>query len=318
MTASYRAADSESAVSSALDSIKSAEAAHGEALGAIDAELTVQGTTEATSTRRWWNLVPPLITFVAFLGVWYLYSWARFDNEAQRRNALPYPHVVVTDGFLPLWDAKNGLRPILEYMIPTIRVTLIGLAIAVVLGVAFAVIMNLSKNMERAFFPYAVVLQTVPILAITPLLTQLFGEEMGVRLVVVVLIAIFPIITNTLFGMQSADQLHHDLFTLNNVSRTTRLWKLELPSALPAMMAGLRIASGGAVIGAIVADFFFVKGDKGIGYYIRNKQQRASERPEMFSGTIMASLFGVVMFLIMGWITTRAIRNWHESARAKT
>jgi NitT/TauT family transport system permease protein len=318
MTTSYRAADSESAVSSTLDSIKAAEAAHGEALGAIDGDLTVQGLTEPTSASRWWNLVPPLMTFVAFIGVWYLYSWVRFDNEAQRRNALPYPHVVVTDGFMPWWDEKNGLRPILEYMIPTIRVTLIGLAIAVVLGVTFAVIMNLSKNMERAFFPYAVVLQTVPILAITPLLTQLFGEEMGVRLVVVVLIAIFPIITNTLFGMQSADQLHHDLFTLNHVSRMTRLWKLELPSALPAMMAGLRIASGGAVIGAIVADFFFVKGDKGIGYYIRNKQQRASERPEMFSGTIIASLFGVVMFLIMGWITTRAIRNWHESARAKT
>jgi len=84
------------------------------------------------------------------------------------------------------------------------------------------------------------------------------------------------------------------------------------------MMAGIRIASGGAVIGAIVADFFFTQGQKGIGYYIRVKQQRASERPEMFAGTIMASLFGVVMFLIVGWITTRAIRNWHESARRHT
>ena len=264
------------------------------------------------------NLLPPLITFVVFLAIWYLYSWSRFDNAAQRRNALPYPHTVITDGFLPLWDESNGLRPILGYMWPTVKVTLIGLAISIVLGVSIAIVMNLSRGMERALFPYAVILQTVPILAITPLLTQLFGDEIGVRLVVVVLIAIFPVITNTLFGLQSTDRLHHDLFTLNHVSRWTRLRKLELPSALPAMMAGIRIASGGAVIGAIVADFFFNQGEKGIGYYIRNRQQRAANRPEMFAATITASMFGVVMFLIVGAITARAIRNWHESASSQT
>jgi NitT/TauT family transport system permease protein len=267
---------------------------------------------------RLFNLVPPLITFALFIGVWYLYSWSRFSIAAQRRNALPYPHEVITDGFMPLWDPISGTRPILGYMWPTVKVTLIGLAISVVLGTLIAVIMNLSRHMERAIFPYAVVLQTVPILAITPLLTQLFGDEIGVRLVVVVLIAIFPVITNTLFGLQSTDRLHHDLFTLNKTSRLTRLRKLEMPSALPAMMTGIRIASGGAVIGAIVADFFFNQGEKGIGYYIRNKQQRAANRPEMFAGTITASLFGVVMFLIVGAITARAIRDWHESASERT
>ena len=110
---------------------------------------------------------------------------------------------------------------------------------------------------------------------------------------VIVLIAIFPVITNTLFGLQSADRLHHDLFTLNKASRWTRLWKLELPGAVPALMTGIRIASGGAVIGAVVADFFFTRGQKGIGFFIRVKQQRASERPEMFMGTILSSMFGV-------------------------
>ena len=148
--------------------------------------------------------------------------------------------------------------------------------------------------------------------------TQLFGDEIGVRIVVVVLIATFPVITNTLFGLQSTDQLHHDLFTLNHVSRWTRLRKLEMPTAMPAIMTGIRIASGGAVIGAIVADFFFNQGEKGIGYYIRNRQQRAANRPEMFAGTITASMFGVVMFLIVGAITARAIRNWHESAAKHT
>ena len=268
--------------------------------------------------KRALNFFPPLFTFVLFIGIWYLYSTLRFDIAAQRRNALPYPHEVITDGFLPLWDPSSGIRPILGYMWPTVKVTLIGLGISIIIGVTIAIIMNLSKNMERAIFPYAVVLQTIPILAITPLLTQLFGDELGVRIVVVVLIATFPVITNTLFGLQSTDQLHHDLFTLNHASRWTRLRKLEMPSAMPATMAGIRIASGGAVIGAIVADFFFNQGEKGIGYYIRNRQQRAANRPEMFAGTITASMFGVVMFLIVGAITARAIRNWHESASSRS
>jgi NitT/TauT family transport system permease protein len=285
---------------------------------AVGVSVPVHQPRRPSTGHRLRNIIPPLITFAIFIGVWYLYSWARFDNTAQRRNALPYPHTVITDGFMPLWDDTNGFKPILGYMWPTAKVTLVGLGISIVLGVSIAIVMNLSKGMERALFPYAVILQTVPILAITPLLTQLFGDEIGVRLVVVVLIAIFPVITNTLFGLQSTDRMHHDLFTLNHVSRWTRLRKLELPSALPAMMAGIRIASGGAVIGAIVADFFFNQGEKGIGYYIRNKQQRAANRPEMFAGTITASMFGVVMFLIVGAITARAIRNWHESAATQT
>ncbi len=269
---------------------------------------------KAPRWKRALHFFPPLFTFVLFIGVWYLYSALRFDIAAQRRNALPFPHEVFTDGFLPLWDPSGGIRPILGYMWPTVKVTLLGLGISIILGVSIAIVMNLSKSMERAVFPYAVVLQTIPILAITPLLTQLFGDQIGVRIVVVVLIATFPVITNTLFGLQSTDQLHHDLFTLNHVSRWTRLRKLEMPSAMPAMMTGIRIASGGAVIGAIVADFFFNQGEKGIGYYIRNRQQRAANRPEMFAGTISASMFGVVMFLVIGAITARAIRNWHESA----
>ena len=285
---------------------------------AAAASVPVMQPRKPSAGHRVRNLIPPLITFAVFIGIWYFYSWSRFDIAAQRRNALPYPHEVITDGFLPLWDENQGFRPILGYMWPTVKVTLIGLGISIGLGVGIAIVMNLSKGMERALFPYAVVLQTVPILAITPLLTQLFGDELGVRLVVVVLIAIFPVITNTLFGLQSTDRLHHDLFTLNRVSRLTRLRKLELPSALPATMAGIRIASGGAVIGAIVADFFFNQGEKGIGYYIRNRQQRAANRPEMFAATITASMFGVVMFLIVGAITARAIRNWHESASRQT
>jgi NitT/TauT family transport system permease protein len=260
------------------------------------------------------RFLPPIIMFAIFIGIWYLYSTLAFEQAFQRRNALPYPHEVIEDGFLPLWDTRQGTREILGYMWPTVKVTLLGLGISIVVGVLIAVVMNMSKYLERAIFPYAVVAQTVPVLAITPLLTQVFGDRLGVRLAVVFLIAVFPIITNTLFGLQSTDRLHQDLFTLNKSSRWTRLWKLELPTAIPALMTGIRIASGLAVIGAIVADFFFNQGDKGIGYFIRVRQQKAADRPDMLAGTITASLFGVVMFLIVGAITARAIRDWHESA----
>jgi NitT/TauT family transport system permease protein len=260
----------------------------------------------------------PLTTLIVFLTIWYLYAKFNYDNPVQRRNALPYPHEIITDGFMPINDKVNGLRPILGYMWPTVKVTLLGLLIAVALGVFIAVLMNLSRGIERSLFPYAVLLQTVPILAITPLLTELFGEELGVRLVVTVLVAIFPVITNMLFGLQSTDRSLHDLFTLNHASRWTRLIKLEFPSALPSLMTGIRIASGSAVIGSVVADFFFAKGEKGIGYYIRTRQQQAIQRPEMFAGTITASLFGIMMFILIGWATSRAIRNWHDSNLAHT
>ncbi len=260
----------------------------------------------------------PLTTLIVFLTSWYLYAKFNYDNPVQRRNALPYPHEIITDGFMPINDKVNGLRPILGYMWPTVKVTLLGLSIAIALGVLIAVLMNLSRGIERSLFPYAVLLQTVPILAITPLLTELFGEELGVRLVVTVLVAIFPVITNMLFGLQSTDRSLHDLFTLNHASRWTRLIKLEFPSALPSLMAGIRIASGSAVIGSVVADFFFAKGEKGIGYYIRTRQQQAIQRPEMFAGTITASLFGILMFILIGWATSRAIRNWHDSNLAHT
>ena len=260
----------------------------------------------------------PLTTLIVFLTIWYLYAKFNYDNPVQRRNALPYPHEIITDGFMPINDKVNGLRPILGYMWPTVKVTLLGLSIAIALGVLIAVLMNLSRGIERSLFPYAVLLQTVPILAITPLLTELFGEELGVRLVVTVLVAIFPVITNMLFGLQSTDRSLHDLFTLNHASRWTRLFKLEFPSALPSLMTGIRIASGSAVIGSVVADFFFAKGEKGIGYYIRTRQQQAIQRPEMFAGTITASLFGILMFILIGWATSRAIRNWHDSNLAHT
>ena len=130
-----------------------------------DAPLASPDHAADRSTSRLGVQVPPVLTFVAFIVAWYVYSRFNFDNATQRSNALPYPHEVINKGFLPITDKVNGLRPILGYMWPTVKVTLLGLVIAIVMGTLFAVVMNLSKGLERAFFPYAVVLQTIPILA---------------------------------------------------------------------------------------------------------------------------------------------------------
>ena len=144
---------------------------------------------------RWADVAPPLILFGFIVGIWYLVSY-QFMNEQRRSVALPPPHVVIDEGLL-VWEENQGIRPILEAMLVTGRVALMGLLIATVLGMAIAIIMNLSRGMERAVFPYAVVVQTLPILALVPIITIWFGYGLKSRLIATVLIAIFPVITNT-------------------------------------------------------------------------------------------------------------------------
>jgi NitT/TauT family transport system permease protein len=264
---------------------------------------------------KWGDVLPPIILFGFIVAVWYFVSYVMM--EEQRRNvALPPPHVVIDEGLL-VWEDRRGIQPIFEAMLVTGRVALIGLLIATVLGMTIAIIMNLSRGMERAIFPYAVVIQTLPILALVPIITIWFGFGLQSRLIATVLIAIFPVITNTFFGLQSADRQHHDLFTLNKVSRWTRLWKMELPGAQPAIFTGLRIAAGGAVIGAIVGDFFFRRGDIGIGRLIDN-YAKDLRTPELFVAAIVSSLFGIAIFVLVGMLSNRALRSWHESAGRET
>lgn len=265
--------------------------------------------------NRWRDVLPPLILFGFIVAVWYLIAYA-FMNEQRRSVALPPPHVVINEGLL-VWEDNRGIKPILEAMIVTGRVALMGLLIATVLGMAIAIVMNLSRGMERAVFPYAVVVQTLPILALVPIITIWFGYGLKSRLIATVLIAIFPVITNTFFGLTSADRQHHDLFTLNKANRMTRLWKMELPGAMPAIFTGLRIAAGGAVIGAIVGDFFFRRGDIGIGRLIDN-YAKDLRTPELFVAAIVSSLFGILIFVLVGKLSERVLRSWHDSAGRET
>jgi NitT/TauT family transport system permease protein len=225
---------------------------------------------------------------------------------------------VINEGFL-VWRTgeRRGFQPILVSVWDTAKVALIGLAITIVIGMFLAIIMSTSRWLERATWPYLVAIQSAPILALTPLIRALIDGTQKQRLFVVVLIAIFPIVSNTLFGLVSADKSQHELFTLQGASRWTRLTKLQFPAALPNIFVGLRISAGLAVIGAVVGDFYFRQGGVvGIGAQIdvyRNRLWGA----ELITSIIMASVLGLVVFLAFGLLSRRAIGKWHITNRGQ-
>jgi NitT/TauT family transport system permease protein len=252
------------------------------------------------------NLLPPIVVGIGILSLWYFVSYMVLDPG--KRFLLRPPHEVWAVGFAD-WD---HFSEILDALWSSTRVAMIGLIIAIILGFALAMIMSQAKIIERGIFPFMVVVQAVPILAIVPLIAFWFGTGQTSRVVVCVIISLFPIIVNTLFGLQSAERGMHDLFTLHNAGRLTRLRKLMLPAAMPAIFAGLRISAGLSVIGAIVGDFFFGKGDVGIGQRLKQYASQL-EGEQLLAAVIMSSALGVAVFLIFGWIQNRAIGRWHES-----
>ncbi len=275
----------------------------------------VQGPIPATARLvpprrgRWlatWG--PPAAVFVAVLGVWYGVSYLLLDP--QRRFLVPPPHEVVKVSFL---DPYN-LKELLDALWLSTRVAFIGLFIATVLGMLLAIAMSQARWVERSIYPYAVLTQTIPILAMVPLFGFWFGFGYVSRVLVVVLFCIFPIIANTLFGLRSVEQDHHDLFTLHDARRLTRLWKLQLPAALPSIFTGLRISAGLAVIGAIVGDFFFKQGAPGIGILIDLYRSRLQSE-QMFAAIIVSSLLGVIVFWFFGFLARRVVGGWHRSAQ---
>ena len=255
---------------------------------------------------RWRLAVPPLLLAAAIVAVWYLVSYAVLDPL--RRFLLPPPHRVIEVAFL---DRDNAVV-LLRALGLSAGVAMAGLAVASVFGIAIAVLMSQARWVERAVYPWAVVLQTVPILALVPLIGFWFDFGLFSRLLVCVLVAIFPIISTTLFGLRSAEPANHDLFTLYGASRVDRLRKLQWPAALPAVFAGLRISAGLAVIGAIVGDFFFKQGEPGLGVLMEIYRQNLRSE-QLFGAVILSSVLGVVVFWAFGFLGRRVIGTWHQT-----
>lgn len=268
----------------------------------------------STRSDRLRNLIGPLAVFGLFISVWYLVSQVLLP--VHKRFLLPAPHVVVQDGFL-VWRTsdRRGFQPILASTWDSAKIALLGLLITFLLGTAVATLMSMSKWIERATWPYLVAVQSAPILALTPLIRALVEGVTTQRVLVVVLISIFPIVSNTLFGLLAADATQHDLFTLHRASRWTRMRMLQLPSALPSIFLGLRISAGLSVIGAVVGDFYFRQGGVvGIGAQIDVYRSRLWG-PELIAAIISASALGLLVFAFFGWLQRRVIGRWHSETR---
>ncbi|NDF84198.1 MAG: ABC transporter permease, partial [Actinobacteria bacterium] len=281
----------------------------------VPPSLRVDDAPRESSDR---NLVSdfagPIVVFAIFIGVWYLLSTQLLPP--QKRFLLPTPHRVVQEGFLT-WSAgeQRGLKPIMRSLWDSIKIAVIGLFITIIIGTTLATLMATRRWMERATWPYLVALQSAPILAMTPLIRALIDGITLQRILVVVLIAFFPIVNNTLFGLLSVDKSQHELFTLHGASKLTRLRKLQFPAAMPNIFVGLRISAGLSVIGAVVGDFYFRQGGVvGIGAQIDIYRGRLWGA-ELIAAIILASIFGLVVFILFGLLSKVAIGKWHTTTR---
>jgi NitT/TauT family transport system permease protein len=191
----------------------------------------------------------------------------------------------------------------------TADASLMGFVMSIVIGSLIAIGMSSAPWVQRAFYPYAVFFQTVPIIAIAPLLVIWFGWDRTV-VASAFIVSIFPIIANTLTGLLSTDAALRDLFRLYDAKRLATLFKLRLPFALPHIMTGLRIAAGLAVIGAIVGEFITGAGIGG-SIMVSRQQNRVDK---VFAGLLLASLLGIVLFMVINLVSRLALRHWHASA----
>ncbi|MCZ4278928.1 ABC transporter permease [Rhodococcoides yunnanense] len=270
------------------------------------AEVRNSRVSVARFTKGLSSIGVPLASFGVAVAAWYAVTYLILAPE--RRFLLPPPHRVLTQS-LADW---SHLRPMLEALAVTARVTALGFVIAVLFGLAVGILMNQARWIERAVYPYAVVLQVIPILAIVPLIGLWFGYGMVARIIVCVMIAAFPIITNTHFGLQSVDRGLHELFTLGRASRWERLIKLELRAALPAIMTGIRTAAGLVVVGAIIGDMFFAKGQPGIGTLLDIYRSRLQSE-DLIAAIAIASAFGIAVFSLFGVLSRALVGTWHSS-----
>jgi len=196
----------------------------------------------------------------------------------------------------------------------TLEITLLALAGAVALGVALAFVFVQSRVVEASLFPYAVLLQVTPIVAIAPLIIIWVADTRAALVLCATIVAIFPIISNSTLGLRSVDPGLLDLFRLHRASRWQTLLRLRIPSALPYFFAGLRVSAGLALIGAVVAEFVAGTGGtaSGLAYQILLSGLQLNV-PRLFAALFLIALAGIVLSTLTAWAAKLALRHWHES-----
>ena len=244
------------------------------------------------------------------VGVLFLIGW----EAVVRWNEIP-PYVlpgpvVVAEA---LWRDGPSL---LGSLVVTLRITAAALLAAMVIGGVLAIAFAQWRLLEISLFPYAVILQVTPIVAIAPLIIIYLRDEVFLSLLVCAwIVAFFPIVANTTLGLRSADRNLVDLFRLYGASRWQELRHLRIPAALPYFLAGVRISGGLALIGAVVAEFVAGTGgaETGLASRILEANYRL-EIPRLFAALVLLSVTGIAIFAGLSWLTRRLIGHWHESA----
>lgn len=248
--------------------------------------------------RTWERILPPTVAFIASallleLGI----RWS-----GVRPYLLPPPSTVLKT------LVKDGPE-LLAALWATAQEAIIGFALSAAAGVLVALVLSSATWVQRAFYPYAVFFQTVPIIAIAPLLVIWLGFGMRTLIGCAFIVSLFPVIANTLTGLLSTDPALRDLFRLYNAGRLATMWKLRLPSALPNILTGMRIGGGLAVIGAIVGEFIVGVG-LGSVVDVARTEQRADKG---FAAVLLASFLGLALFGLINLLSRVALRRWHAS-----
>lgn len=250
------------------------------------------------------KLGPPTLILLVGLVAWEIFVRAKGIPVYILPGPLTILQALVTD-----WAT---LYPSL---LVTLAITVGALAAATVLGVAISVLFAQSKWIELTFFPYAVILQVTPVVAIAPLIIIWVKDTASALLICAWIVAFFPIVSNTTLGLNSTDHNLLNLLQLYGANRRQVFWYLRLPSALPFFLGGLRISGGLALIGAVVAEFVAGSGgvQSGLAYRILEAGYQL-KIPRMFAALFLITGTGIVVFIVLTLVTHLALRRWHESA----
>jgi NitT/TauT family transport system permease protein len=232
-------------------------------------------------------------------------------------TGLALPPYLVPSPILMIKTLVSDWATLGAALLVTLKVTVFAFAVATLAGVLISFLFVQSRRIETALFPYAVLLQVTPIVAVAPLIIIWVKDPTASMVICAALVALFPIISNTTLGLRSIDPDLQSYFRMNRASRVQTLLRLRIPSALPYFFGGLRISSGLALIGAVVAEFVAGTGGAGAGlaYQILQSGFRLNI-PRMFAALLLISLTGVLLFAAMAWLSRWALGSWHASELA--
>jgi NitT/TauT family transport system permease protein len=266
--------------------------------------IEIEETFLGIAKSRWPGIIAPLVMGMLFLGFWEVMVTIRNIPA----YILPAPSIIFKT-LLSDWGTLSGALWV------TLRITFAALIAAVSVGVALAILFTQSKWLERSLLPYAVILQVTPVVSIAPLIIIWVGDVNLSLLICAWIVAFFPILSNTILGLNSADHNLVSLFQLYGAGRWQTLRYLRLPAALPYFLGGLKISGGLSLIGAVVAEFVAGTGGtaSGLAYRILESGYQL-KIPRMFAALLLISLSGIAIFLATSYVAHRLLHRWHESA----